>query len=244
MLEKASDPLASASDLAVLIHRDQGLALEILHDANSAGQAGRIAIVSLRQSTARLGVQRVIEIAISASIRDSVFNAKGFELELRQLWRRCVATALFSKEIARLTGDDPDSAFLAGLFRRVGTALLIRSVADLRKPGDPKFSFEEFCELDVAFRVRLGLDAAIQWGLSKQVQDAISSSGDESKHGRGERIIALAEKFVELLVGEHEAKEEALAEDPILDELGLSPEEFEGLLKLREAILRSIDRGE
>ncbi len=243
VLEKASDPRSAASDLAALVHRDQGLAAEILRDANSGFQAGRVAIVSLQQSIARLGVQRVVEIAIAASIRDGVFSARGYEMELRALWRRALGTGLYAKEVARALRADVEGAFLAGLLRRVGTPLLLRALASLRKPGEKKMSVEDFLDLDSVFRVRLGLAAAVEWNLPEPVREVIAFDPVDGFEGApvGTMILMVAERLTDLLDEPDEAKDEALRDDPLLDELGLYRDDLDELIEKRDAIRKALD---
>ncbi|MCP5067359.1 MAG: HDOD domain-containing protein [bacterium] len=247
VLETASDPLTAATDLATLVHRDQGLAAEVLKGANSAMQAGRVVIVSLQQAVARLGIERVVELVIAASIRDGVFSVPGFQEELRLLWRRSLGTGLFAKEVARVLREDVEAAFLSGLLRSVGTALLIRALARLRRADEPSMPPEDFRELDTAFRVRLGLDAASTWGLPDHVRDAIDF--DEStalEEGNGNALlILLAERLFDLLDTDEasEEKEEALRSDPILDELGVYPDDLDTLFGKREEIRDMLESG-
>ncbi len=248
VLETAADPMTAAADLAELVHRDQGLAAEILKDANSAMQAGRVAIVSLQQAIARLGVQRVVELAVAASVRDGVFNAPGFQEELRQLWRRSLGTGLFAKEVARALREDVEAAFLSGLLRHVGTALLIRALSRIRRASDPRMPPEEFRELEAAFRLRLGLRAAESWGLPEHVRETVAfdESTPRASAARDALLVLLAERLFDLLDADEddEAKEEALRADPILDELGIYPDDLDALLARRDVIREMLENGE
>lgn len=248
VLEMAADPMSAVSSLAELVHRDQGLAAAILKDAASAMMAGRVAIVSVQQAISRLGVQRVIELAITVSMRDGVFAAPGFEEELRLLWRRSYGTALFAKEVARSLREDVEAAFLAGLLRSIGTALLIRALAQIRRPSDPSIPEADLRELDALFRVRLGLDAVDRWGLPDPVRAAIAfdESTPVADRNPGALLVVLAERLFDLidLDENDETKEEALRSDPILDELGVYPEDLDALLDKREPIREILENGE
>lgn len=246
VLKTAADPMAAASDLADLVHRDPGLATAILRDSNSAFKAGRVQIVSLQQAISRLGVQRVVEIAISASVRDGVFSARGFESELRRLWRRSLGTGFYAKEVARVLRADVESAFLAGLLRRVGTALLYRALSPLRKPRDAKLPAGDLAELNASFRVRFGQAAAESWNLPSHVRECISyvEGGDFRNESMGVLVVVLAERLVDLIDTEDQGKEEALRSDPLLDELGIYSEDLETLLDERSAIRRALENTE
>ncbi|MCP5055581.1 MAG: HDOD domain-containing protein [bacterium] len=248
VMETASNPLTASADLATLVHSDQGLAAEILKDANSAMQAGRVAIVSLQQAISRLGIQRVVELAVAASVRDGVFSVPGFQQELRGLWRRSLGTGLFAKEVARALREDVEAAFLSGLLRNVGTALLIRALARICRVNEPNMRPEEFLELDAAFRVRLGLDAAESWGLPEHVRDAITFDGSVppetgTTHAK---LVLLAERLFDLIDADDEnaSKEEALRDDPILDVLGIYPEDLDALLEVGNTVREMLETGE
>ena len=73
----AASPVADASRLSALIHRDPSLAGQVLRIANSAAYAPRMPIVSLQQAVARLGLTVINEIAFAASVQSGIFKVPG-----------------------------------------------------------------------------------------------------------------------------------------------------------------------
>ena len=243
VLRTAADPMAGAQDLARLIHRDPGLAAETLRVANSAAYVGRVPSVSLQQAIARLGSRQVVEIAVTASVRDGIFHSRGFEEEQLCLWHDSLATSLYAKEVARLLREDVEAAFLGGLLRRVGTALLFHALTELRSPHDPRLQREEILALDAELRVGLGSAAVEAWKLPDHVARVIRAE-EESKLeevGVGPLVVLLASRLATLIGESDPDKAEALRDDVLLDELGIYPDDLERLLAFRDEVREAVE---
>src|SRR6478735_8124826 len=92
----AAQENADARTIADLLRKDQALAAHVLRVVASPAYSGRTQIVSLQQAVARLGVQKIREIALAIAFRVGVFKLKGFEQELAQMFQHCVATGVFA----------------------------------------------------------------------------------------------------------------------------------------------------
>lgn len=122
----ASDPKASATDLADLVLRDQALTLKILRIANSA----RYALYSQRVTT----VSRAVMLLGFQSVRAVALGLGSFHLlsalrrggdVLEGFWRESIATAVVCQEMAGLFGVAvTEEAFVAGLLHDVGKLIL------------------------------------------------------------------------------------------------------------------------
>ncbi|MCB9584680.1 MAG: HDOD domain-containing protein [Polyangiaceae bacterium] len=125
VVRAAGDPRVDAEQLAELIEEDPSLSAHLLRLANSSWFRARSEIGSLGQAVVRMGSARVREAALVIGCQTAVFAAPGFESEVRRIFRRSFACALFSQEIARHRRDNVDDAFTAGLLLDVGYPALL-----------------------------------------------------------------------------------------------------------------------
>jgi HD-like signal output (HDOD) protein len=198
VLQAASDDGSDAAQLSRLIHKDPALAARILRISNSAAYRPTMPITSLQQAIARLGLTTLRQVALAVSVQGGVFSLPGFEGELRALWRHSLATALYSKEIARLRRGNGDEAFLCGLLHRIGAPVVLQAAVNLAKPlGVSARSLEGRMAL---FRVAselaaaAGASIATAWKLPDAVIACMVHHADPA--AAGEHAAAAALVFV------------------------------------------------
>ena len=131
VLSSSLDDRADAQKLAVLIDKDQALASHILRVVNSPAFRGSVDIISLKQSIARLGMERIREIALSISLKGTLMQPGGFVDIVEDAWVYGLTTALWAKEIARSARKNVEVAYLCGLLHNVGVPIVVpRIVAE------------------------------------------------------------------------------------------------------------------
>ncbi|MCB9832429.1 MAG: HDOD domain-containing protein [Planctomycetes bacterium] len=135
VLALAGSPDCEARDLVEVIKRDQALMAHLLKVANSAMLAPEIPIVSLQLAVGRLGLARVRDIALAAALKAEVFRPGRHAALVRGYFRRALATAFYSQEIARQRRRNVELAFLAGLLRDVAAPAICALVGD-DEPSD------------------------------------------------------------------------------------------------------------
>jgi HD-like signal output (HDOD) protein len=113
-LSLAQDPEASAAQMATLIERDQSLAGHVMRIANSVAYTPLANLVSLQQAVARLGMNVMSEIALTAALSAKLFNTPGYEDYVEFNWQHAMATSLWSKEIAKAANVNTEAAFFSG----------------------------------------------------------------------------------------------------------------------------------
>ncbi len=126
-LEEDSD----AQRLADLIEKDQSLATQVLRVVNSPAFRGSAEIVALRQAIARLGMDRMREIALSVSVKGTVFKGGAHEAMLTSVWSQALSAGLWAKEIARRARKNVELAYLAGLLHTIGVPVLVNRAVEL-----------------------------------------------------------------------------------------------------------------
>ncbi len=244
IISMVSDPRAEISKLASLIHQDQALAATVLRIANCPLYMPRMPIVSLQQAITWLGLNLMQEIAMAASLRNGVFQAKGHEAEVLALWRSSFATATFAKEIARLRRQNVEMAHLCGLLASIGKPALLHALVRLEEELHVRLEPDTVAALQREFHVQVGNLIAVQWKLPDQVRSVIAfmdRPGIPPKHVVEVTVTALAGRFATHVLTPDQLSEEALREDPALTSLNFYPQEIDDLLAKRATIVQAVD---
>lgn len=169
--------------LANLVLREYGLTLQVLRLANSAQyRRGAAPTQSVTHAMMMLGAQVVRQMAVATVLFEHFRKRSPV---LRELMLRALLTAYHARATAEQLGcDDPEGAYLAGMFRSIGEVLVagyfqddydrIQSIiTDDGRPDDVAirmvlgFSYDEF-----------GAEVADAWGLPETVGTTLRTSRD------------------------------------------------------------------
>ncbi|MEI8162564.1 MAG: HDOD domain-containing protein [Betaproteobacteria bacterium] len=131
------DPDCSADELIRLVQADPLLATRVVAVANSVlyNRSGQDA-ANIKSAVSRLGFKtlRVLAAAVVVRQMESMAQTAEHRTMARQLWERTAHVAALAQLIARrVTGQDPDTAFFAGIVHEVGSFYLIARGGDF--PG-------------------------------------------------------------------------------------------------------------
>ena len=132
-LSLAQDPQASAGQMAALIEGDQFLAGHVMRIAKSVAYTPLSNLVSLQQAVARLGMNVISEITLTAVVGAKLFNTPGYEDYVEFNWQHALATSLWCKEIARKAGINAEVSFLAGLLHSIGRPAVLQTLLDIAR---------------------------------------------------------------------------------------------------------------
>lgn len=240
VLSLTSDPSADASALAAVIHRDPALAASVLRGANGAALCGVTPVVTLQQAVARLGLKRVSEIAIAASLRAGIFANALHAALVTESWRRSLATALYAKEIMRTLRGSVETGFLAGLLVDIGTPLTLHALTGHEAP-ESKLSDADARALCERLGAEFGESAAEAWGLPLPVRHAIAEQGAEQPESDEGATVHLAARLAALVLAGEEEKAEPLSSEPSAAKLGLYPDDLEALLAKADDIRAELE---
>ena len=116
------------ADIGVLSRRiaaDQVLAARTLRVANSAFYGLQGKINSIQEAIVVLGFRAVRSLVISAAAVCAMNALKSAnDFAPRRFWRHSIGTAVAARQLAQMTGHNPDSAFAAGLLHDIGQLVL------------------------------------------------------------------------------------------------------------------------
>jgi len=221
-----------------LIQSDAVLAGEVMRVANSPALRPRNPIVSLQQAVSWLGIAEIRSITMAIMLRGEVFIAPGHEPESEELWREAWFAGLWAKEVARLRRKHVESAFLAALMHRTGSALALKILARYEIEQRTALDARSFNELVVEFEPPFARMLMEGWRIAPEIQAAAtewreyqnSPQADLAATVHAAHVLAGHTMHPQLLV------EEIALESPAWEQLGVFLDQRKALLALREQI--------
>jgi len=128
------DPDCSVDELAHLVQADPLLATRVVAVANSViyKRSGQT-VENIGSAVSRIGFKTLRALAASVVVRqmESMATTQEHRKMARQLWERTAHVAALAQLIARrVTHQDPDTAFFAGIVHEVGGFYLIARAGD------------------------------------------------------------------------------------------------------------------
>ena len=128
----------SLADIAKIIHRDQGLASDVLKIANSVFYAGVKPVKTIQDATVRLGAKTIYNL-VTAVTQKQLYRTrkKKYDHWATPLWSHSLGVAFAARWLSlhlRL-GQLTDEAFMAGLLHDIGKLLLLKAIEDLDEPN-------------------------------------------------------------------------------------------------------------
>jgi HD-like signal output (HDOD) protein len=188
VLSSSLDDHADAARLAELIQQDQALATHVLRVVNSPAFRGAIEIVALQQAIARLGMERIREIALSASLKGALFEGGRYQVVADESWQIALAAGLWSKEIARACRKNVEMAYLSGLLHNIGVPLVLHRIGQLA----PELSRQAVDQLMSQLVQPAGVVLAREWQLPGLVAVTIEHLNDFAAAGDDADAVAVA----------------------------------------------------
>ncbi|PKN57184.1 MAG: hypothetical protein CVU56_12345 [Deltaproteobacteria bacterium HGW-Deltaproteobacteria-14] len=167
-----------------LVYGDHALAAHVMRIANSVALAGRVPVLSLRQALVRLGVRMLREVAIVAAVADNVIRLPGYDAELRALWRHALRTALWTKVVAQVRGDDEERAFLSGLLVDVGRAVAFRMAVETALDQGRRIDAAVAFEAAESLTTLVGTVIVDAWELPEELRAVVSFAARPHAAGR------------------------------------------------------------
>jgi HD-like signal output (HDOD) protein len=239
LAQLTAQEVTDAAQLARLIQSDPVLAGEIMRVANSATLRARAPIVSLQQAVSWLGIAEVRNIAMAVMLRGEVFKAPGHEAESENLWREACLSGLWAKEIARQRRKHVESAYLAALMHRTGAALALKILSGLEVEQRRSMETNVTAELIAEFEPALGRLLMQSWRLPGDVQDGASDwrMYADSAHGDLAGTVHAAHLFAAHTLHPDLIDEDAVANDPVFERLGVFPDDRRALLAKRDQVM-------
>lgn len=244
VISMSSNPQASLEELAALIHKDQVLAGHVLRIANSAAFCSGDPVVSLSQALARLGMSITGEIAISASLKNGIFNAPGCEDVIQNLWAHALASATIGKEIARAKRYNVEGQYLCSLLHAIGKPVVLHMVVKVKQELGGEIAKDAVLAIVNKYHVPVGVKVAAQWKLPQTVGCAIEyylQYAQASQFKQEAMMTNLSHQMASWLLQAEAISDETLKKNPIFTELNFYPSDVEVLMERKAQFLETVN---
>jgi putative nucleotidyltransferase with HDIG domain len=168
LLELSRKPNVSVKAVGALLSHDPVLAAQLLRIVQSPIYSAGGPVRSLDEAILRLGLTRVSDLFLRASLEMRVFRAPGYDRPMEQLRKHAAFTAEMSRLVCRRTLGFDDYAYLCGLLHDVGIAAAAIVAAELGR-GDTRPSFDQVWACLRRNHATYGQNVARLWGLPPDV---------------------------------------------------------------------------
>ena len=156
--------------LVSLLERDPMLAAHVLKLVRTAAYAGRMPIQSLKDAVVRLGLARLRDVVMEASLSVQVFRGDGYAETMEQLRQHATATAHLARLVCKHTAIHPEFAFLCGLLHDIGIAGALLTLGEM--PG-PRLSLAEVWPAVEAVHARASAVIVKLWKLPVEIESVV-----------------------------------------------------------------------
>lgn len=192
LIELANDRDVDLRKITALLEQDSLLAGEVVKLGQSAAFGRAAPGLTIHGALTRLGLQRVSELFLIASMNMRVFRAKGYEEAMGRLQKHSLVVAYHAKHLAAQANLRADHAFLCGLLHEVGTAGALIALSEKarkqrKRPPDPKLFADALIEV-------AGQTSAVLariWGLAKDVALVLQHHTDPIVDGQPLHVAAV-----------------------------------------------------
>ena len=252
LAQLAADMDADTQLIVDTIRYDQALTARVLRYANSPAAGSYYRIRSVKDAVVRLGLGKLLELAISAHVSGQMQTAlPEYGLGEIDLWRHSVASATAADLLTRQRSNSvPPESFSAALLHDIGKLVLARHLDPPSQESIKKFTDEYSmtyyqAELEVLgfTHASIGSSIAKRWSLDETICSAIGHHHDvDADHGSINDIVQIGNvvaKTIGFGLG-HEGLNLA-ANAAACERLDISRDEFEGLCAETSGLMNSID---
>lgn len=171
---------SDAKQLSQLIQNDQALAGHVMRMANSAAYNSLGQIQTLQQAIAKLGMRQIGQMALTISVGQSVFKStEPMQKIIEYLWKHALASAAWSRELARIGRTNTEMAFLCGLLHQIGKPVAINTLAKILSDSDKESADQsELLAITEKYNQIIGVSLARRWQLPESVIESINYIDD------------------------------------------------------------------
>jgi HD-like signal output (HDOD) protein len=234
------DPESNAQQLSAVIQSDPTIAGHVMRIANSSAYTPNSNLVSIQQAVTRLGMIEISNIAFLTSINSKIFKAPGYEKHIEVIWQHALATALWSKEVARAMRSNVEAAFLCGLLHSIGRPVILQTIAET-EPLIGVLSDNQLEALFTKFESHYSKVVTTKWKLPETVATAINYHKNINAAPTQPELtatVAFGVQLASLMLNKARSKadEDSLLQSPALSLLNLYPDEVATLMTKKDIV--------
>jgi HD-like signal output (HDOD) protein len=235
-----------AHGLAQIIHADAALTKYVLSIASSAAKRPAMPITSLQHAIAWLGLDDVANIAFTLALQGKMLHVEGQHRKARRLWRHSLASALWARQLSDMLARDSGLCYLCGLLHNIGRAVSLGAIHEVAHRAGQSLVGEQYDWLIEMFNREVGERVMSAWALPAPVPSVVARWDSYATAGavRWEsNVVNVAHKLADFTLRESSMMtREELVMDLSYRDLGLSPQDAEGIFDSTAAINAELDR--
>lgn len=171
VMQNVNCPITKISETVMT---DPVMAAKFLRMANSALYGGKTRIESVQTAVVRLGLGTVKNVVMSIALNGTILKDKRMETTAKHLWDHSISCAVAAREMSRIIGGNPESAFMAGLLHDIGKVPALLFVQKSLKPN-MKIRPEFIDALVEQHHIRAGIALQSQWDLPVDARLAMAA---------------------------------------------------------------------
>jgi putative nucleotidyltransferase with HDIG domain len=218
LLMEALQQINGKQNLTILVDKvsqDPSMVVQILRIANSPFYGMSREIGSLREAIVLLGFNRIRDMLVSVCF-SKMLPARHKDFNCRQFWHHSMTVAECARQLADLSGHNPDFVFTAGLLHDIGRLVIAVLFPDefnriINEPDSPLIETERrILGFD---HMEIGGKAAQHWNLPMAIQTAIEQHETPPESGAAKSLELLVYTANLLILEQSDALEE---HEPIL----------------------------
>ncbi len=245
-----SDHSASASDLAAIISRDQGLVTKILSVANSPLYGIPRRVSTIEFAIVILGFNHIKNIVIALSMMEAFKTVKGTKFKQKEYWAHSVIAGFLAKRLADDLGYAfSGEAFTSGLLHDLGLPLIFKlfpeeyeKIIDAVILGEGTYLETEIKILGVS-HCEIGRFLVERWNLPESLAEAVRFHHDpnqETIFRELTSVVHLADYMLnKLKLGNYFWDDDISLDESVYETLKLGgPEYLDELLKKYEPLIK------
>jgi putative nucleotidyltransferase with HDIG domain len=235
---------ASAQQLAEVIKADPALSMYVLRIAASAPNRPAMPIVSLTHAIAWLGLDEVANMAFTLALQPKMLDVPGHQRKARRLWRHSLASALWSRQLALVSGREPGLCYLCGLLHDIGKAVTLREAHELARWAGGVVVGADYDAVVEEFHREVAACVVTTWGMPEAIVAVATRWEAQPGDARFECSIVNAARRLADCTAQGAALPtlQKLAEDPAFRELGLGAETAAPILECDGSINAELNR--
>jgi HD-like signal output (HDOD) protein len=246
VVESGTTKSGNAQILADIIHSDAILTEYVLHIVASAAKRPALPIASLQHAIAWLGIDEVANIAFTLALQARMLHVEGQQRKARRLWRHSLASALWSRQVARRLGGETGVCYLCGLLHNIGKAVALGVVHDVAQRAGQRLDGEDYDRLIELFHRDVGRRVIAAWSLPPPMPMVIARWENYASAGAVKwesNVVNVAHKLADFTLHEPEMmKRDVFMMDRGFSDLGLAAQDAVQLFDSTAEIAAEMDR--
>jgi putative nucleotidyltransferase with HDIG domain len=178
VMQLAGDPEVTVTTLAAVVSKDPVLATRVLGLANSALFGAMTALRSVQDAVVRLGVVRVRNAVVAASMDAQVASRDIYGTESQRFMDHAVGTAYLARLLAERQDVDVEELFLCGLLHDIGKLVILKTAHVHVRGGGQPIAPDELAAAIAHYHAACGALALHFWKLPDDVLDVVRHHHD------------------------------------------------------------------